>query len=220
MGQVGLYGKLPYSDEFIRRSISHDFLSPWDRWLQQTLAVAKEALGERWRECYMTAPIWRFSLNAGVAGAACQMGVLMPSVDSAGRTFPITFVCAVDCDGLSARSHVSSHAFFEALEEVALSMLDDGQDEAALDAALGAFAQAPTLFPLSSTRSTGEGTFLVVDPTEEAPCVEQYLLRGHAIWSAHLGEGAHVRLTQGLPAANEAAALFDLAETAREEGAS
>jgi type VI secretion system protein ImpM len=39
----------------------------------------------------MEAPVWRFALAPGLCGAAGVVGVMLPSVDRAGRYFPLTF---------------------------------------------------------------------------------------------------------------------------------
>ena len=65
----GAAGKLPDLGDFLRLNLPADFISAWDAWLQVALVAGKDALGERWDDCYMSAPIWRFSLPAGFAGA-------------------------------------------------------------------------------------------------------------------------------------------------------
>jgi len=46
----------------------------------------------------MVAPVWRFYLSAGLCGPGAACGVFMPSVDRAGRHFPLTLAC-VGSDG-------------------------------------------------------------------------------------------------------------------------
>ena len=47
-------------------------------------------MGEEWLPIYLTSPIWRFVLSAGLCGGEVVAGVLMPSVDRVGRYFPFT----------------------------------------------------------------------------------------------------------------------------------
>eukprot|EP01037_Dinobryon_pediforme_P015263 gene15263-15412_t len=58
--------------------------------MQAVLPASKAALGEAWLAAWMEAPIWRFRLPAGLCGPAAATGMFMPSVDKAGRHFPLT----------------------------------------------------------------------------------------------------------------------------------
>lgn len=87
---AGLFGKLPARGDFLRLGLPRDFVQPWDDWLQRVVGGSKARLGERWLPAWMEAPIWRFALPAGMCGAAAVLGVWMPSVDRAGRHFPLT----------------------------------------------------------------------------------------------------------------------------------
>ncbi len=87
---VGYFGKIPSKGDFITKSLSMEFTDPWDVWLREVLANSKSMLGENWMELYLTAPIYHFALSSGVCGNSTWLGVLMPSVDSVGRYFPMT----------------------------------------------------------------------------------------------------------------------------------
>jgi type VI secretion system protein ImpM len=88
----GFYGKLITAGDFIRRGFPRDLYEHWDPWLQRGLVVSREQLGETWLSAYLSAPIWRFALAAGVAGDRAWVGAMMPSVDRVGRYFPLTVV--------------------------------------------------------------------------------------------------------------------------------
>ena len=87
---VGFFGKLPSRGDFLRAGLPRGFTDPWDDWLQQAISGSREVLGEIWLAAWMEAPIWHFALPAGQCGAAPVLGVWMPSVDAAGRHFPLT----------------------------------------------------------------------------------------------------------------------------------
>ncbi len=93
---VGFFGKLPCRGDFVRRRVPDEFVSAWDEWLQQCLTQSREQLvnawGDRWRDAYLSGPIWRFVLAEGVCGTGAYAGVVMPSVDRVGRCFPLTIV--------------------------------------------------------------------------------------------------------------------------------
>lgn len=94
---TGFYGKLPARGDFVRAGLPRSFTDPWDDWLQTVIAGSRERMGEGWLPAYLEAPVWRFRLAAGLCGALPAVGLMLPSVDKAGRYFPLTF--AALCDG-------------------------------------------------------------------------------------------------------------------------
>ena len=89
---VGFYGKLPARGDFVRAGLPRDFTDAWDDWLSQVMQASQRRRGR--------------GLAAGVSGGAglavraaapgCAdhasvVGLMMPSVDRAGRYFPLTF---------------------------------------------------------------------------------------------------------------------------------
>lgn len=121
----GFFGKVPEVGDFVSRRLPQDFIQPWDLWLQSAISCSREQLGQEWLEVYLTSPIWRFAVSAGVAGPDAWAGVLMPSVDRVGRYFPFTVAYRV-----SKRVNLFSltredQAWFESAEALALSALDD-----------------------------------------------------------------------------------------------
>src|SRR5215469_6700141 len=84
-GIVGFYGKIPSRGDFVRSGLPHDFIEPWDHWIQDGIAVSRDALGERWIGAWLHAAIWSFFLAPGVCGAGAVLGLWMPSIDRVGR---------------------------------------------------------------------------------------------------------------------------------------
>ncbi len=137
---VGAYGKMPCLGDFFRIRLPRSFCAPWDQWLQNVLSSNRAALGDRWEGCYMSAPIWRFTLAPGLAGPDAVAGVLMPSVDKVGRSFPLTL----------ARVGAGGMPDVGALEDIALAALEDDMTKDRLDQMLGALA--PSNAPATPTR--------------------------------------------------------------------
>lgn len=90
MAGGGFYGKLPSEGDFVTRRLPWEFTSVWDDWLQQGLQASRDALGARWLELYLSAPIWRFQVAPGVCGPLGWRGLFFASVDRVGRYFPLT----------------------------------------------------------------------------------------------------------------------------------
>jgi type VI secretion system protein ImpM len=114
----GWFGKLAALGDFSARRLPPEFVQRCDDWLSHGVQASRQQLGERWQATYLTAPIWRFAWSPGIAGPHWWMGVMMPSVDSVGRYFPLIVAQA------------SAHA------------PDSGQDQQALQRWMAHVAQA------------------------------------------------------------------------------
>jgi len=95
-GRCGWTGKLPSSGDFLSRRIDPAFAGPWEQWLLAMLAGSRERLRERWQESFLSAPAWRFVLAPGLVSQGAWCGVMVPSVDSVGRYYPLTLACGLD----------------------------------------------------------------------------------------------------------------------------
>lgn len=118
----GWFGKIPFLGDFASRRLPQSFIAPWDHWLQHSIAASRAQLGEQWLDIYLHSPIWRFALWPGVLSAEGWAGVMMPSVDSVGRYFPLTIASAIAADNIIEL--FSAQHWFAALEHIALSTLD------------------------------------------------------------------------------------------------
>ena len=126
----GFYGKLPSLGDFVTRELPRDFLDPWDEWLQQSIATSKSELGDSWLSTYLHSPIWRFVVVPEVCGTTGWAGILMPSVDKVGRYFPLTVATSVGDNAEPFRIIDSAASWFDAAEELALSVLDEERVDA------------------------------------------------------------------------------------------
>jgi type VI secretion system protein ImpM len=93
---AGFYGKLPARGDFVRGVLPRDFTDHWDSWLAQAIAGSRQSMGEDWLPAFLEAPVWRFALSAGLCGDRAALGLMLPSVDRAGRYFPLTFAALYD----------------------------------------------------------------------------------------------------------------------------
>ncbi len=142
--RLGFAGKLPARGDFVVRGLPRGFLEAWDDWLGTVIPGSREILGEAWLPAWMEAPIWRFALPGGQAGPDAVAGVLLPSVDRAGRHWPLTL--AVVLPG-QVSAPVPDPAWFEALEALGLdAVLTDAEPEQ-MEARLPAFAESLAEMP-------------------------------------------------------------------------
>lgn len=214
MAGFAAFGKIPALGDFFRLGATPDFVTPWDGWLQTTLLTAAGALGERFEECYMSAPIWRFAVPPGVAGNQGLVGVLMPSIDRVGRRFPLTLLAQTGtAEQAALRNLIWQAEVLALLEDLALEALNDLPRET-----LAERLAAMTLRPLGlPSRILTTGSSLVM--SSEQPdlfCADLALdlagggLHRSCAWSATVEGSAKLILTSGLPGPDMAPGFFDL----------
>ena len=123
--QCGLFGKLPAKRDFIAYNMPRPFLDAWETWLQSGVAESQHALGERWKDIFLTLPIWRFWCGPAVFGLPVT-GAIMASVDGVGRYFPLS-ICA--CGSASEHPipppNVALNSWLDVCEQTLLGMLDE-----------------------------------------------------------------------------------------------
>lgn len=210
----GAFGKMPSVGDFFRINLPNAFVSVWDGWIQRAMLSAQENLGQAFDAHYMSAPIWRFSLAAGLAGPQKMLGVLMPSVDRVGRRFPLTLARAVTTPGPAPLDHFSEQAVFERLEDIALDALDDTMTRERLEACLGEIPP-PALRSAAPVRQAGQTMVLTQgSPGDILPELASGLLAGRyaapSVWSAVVNNVPRLMICDGLPDGSNIQGLFHL----------
>lgn len=119
----GCFGKLMSHADFVQRHMLPGFLQRWDHWLQEAMHRARHRIGDDWLPVYLHSPIWRFALAAGACDAHAWAGVMMPSVDSVGRQFPLTIVARLSQDADLLGCLRDGQDWYATLETLALSSL-------------------------------------------------------------------------------------------------
>lgn len=183
-GVAGCFGKLRGNGDFVTRRLPQSFVVPWDAMLQAGLLAGRAARGRGWLDAYLTAPLWCFALGGGVLGADGWAGVLMPSVDSAGRHFPLTIAAPVEAGAWSIWRPYA-HAWFARCGALALATLDKGASLADFDAGLLALSPGYDANEVSTPLHAGGW--------------------GTSVW----WHAQAARTSAGLPNAAFVAALFD-----------
>ncbi|WP_206244457.1 type VI secretion system-associated protein TagF [Novosphingobium terrae] len=110
-----LFGKLPSHGDFVARGLPAAERAALDGWLSGEVDAARRMFAAAFDDLYDRAPPWRFARAEGPVGAA---GVLAPSIDLAGRRFPLYLALAgVAAEALVAAAHwcedMLHHAFVE-----------------------------------------------------------------------------------------------------------
>lgn len=151
MDKPGAHGKLPGHGDFVTRRLSPGFVTAWDDWLQRALPCSQELLGADWLGIYLTSPVWRFVLSAGVVDAQVWAGVMIPSVDRVGRYYPLVVAQPFSAATLPTALMVQHADWFGELESAALAGLQDGVNIDDLENRLACIA-APDAIPSMQTR--------------------------------------------------------------------
>lgn len=130
---AGYFGKLPCRGDFLRAGLPSAFVTAWDGWVSAGLTSSRAAMGDDWMAAWMEAPVWRFLLPAGQCGPDPVLGLWMPSVDNAGRCFPLMLAAV-----FTAAPPVRDDAWLDAAEACGRIALEHDGPPAELAAALAA----------------------------------------------------------------------------------
>jgi type VI secretion system protein ImpM len=141
----GWYGKLASLGDFAHRRLPPEWLRACDGWLAVALPGARERLGERWLEVYLTAPLLRFAWAPGVVDSQWWFGLLMPSCDSVGRYYPLVVVHPRTQPPQDRIALDHLECWYERVGQAAVRTLNDAQGSVdALESALQEVPPWPT----------------------------------------------------------------------------
>jgi type VI secretion system protein ImpM len=152
---VGLCGKLPARGDFVRVGLPRDFVDCWDEWLSGVMSAARLQFEETWLPAFLEAPVWRFSLPAGLCGGCAVLGVSIPSVDKAGRYFPLTLAAAAAVPGFAA--DIAAEAWLDRCQQSGLSALEQDAEPGEIAVMLGEPVLASTEAPCRESAWWSEG---------------------------------------------------------------
>jgi type VI secretion system protein ImpM len=220
-GAPGFFGKVPVLGDFVSRRLPQDFIQPWDLWLQSAISRSREQLGQEWLEVYLTSPIWRFALSAGIAGPDAWAGVMMPSVDRVGRYFPFTIAHRLSKGVNLFMLPRTEQTWFVSAETLALSALDEDTPTLdMLDTGAVALGSACVGDSMAAISNSGHGLgWWFSSPTEFGynnaldrylPRLADKLLGAFSLWWSTGSECVEtgIALSKGLPDVQGYAAML------------
>jgi len=165
---VGFFGKLPARGDFVRAGLSRRFTDRWDRWLQLVLPACRQSMGADWDRIWHAAPAWRFALT----GTTPAVGLFMPSIDRAGRHFPLTIAAEGAVDGMP---------FLDAAEQAGRDAIGQEYAPDLLLARLRDLTPPPPAVPTGTAAVTrwwsAAGSALAFDGLPDAAALERMLDR-------------------------------------------
>lgn len=198
---TGYFGKVSTHGDFVTRRLPDALVAAWDTWLQACIGASRAQLGERWLDHYLTSPVWRFAVAPGVLAPEGLGGVMMPSVDRAGRYFPL-MLGATGAPPLLDWYHAQED-WFDAMEDLARASLETGFTLAQFDAAFDPV-------PGPDAAPAGAAVRLPLGADIDAR-IAAATLHGHTLWWS---EGsprveASLLLCTGMPQPSAFAAMLD-----------
>lgn len=230
----GWHGKLPSLGDFASRRLPHEFVEAWDGWLAGGLAALKQDAPDAWLDGYLASPIWRFLLLPGVlppnCGEHCWAGVLMPSVDRAGRYFPFTVTAPLPAPPRGPEAFAALDRWLHALDDLAADALHDDWPVAELESQLARLRPlaAPPPEPLrastvlaapatSATFAIASAADVAAHACEDALAIWQTAVSGQAFWWCEPdADSGRLVVTRGLPAKAAIGILLGAAGSARD----
>jgi len=180
----GFYGKIPARGDFVRVGLPRDFTDPWDAWLQSVMSRSQALMGNDWLPAFLEAPVWHLILPPGMCGSLAALGTMLPSVDRAGRYFPLTFgVLSPHCV-----ARASATAWLDSCEAAGIAALERDSPPDEIAAMLGS---TETLVMIADQNEAlwWSGGSTRVEPT----CLTLQGLPDAATYAAMLGAGTDVR---------------------------
>jgi type VI secretion system protein ImpM len=132
----GWFGKIAPLGDFSTRRLPPEFVTRCDDWLSRGVQTSRAQLGEHWQNTYLTAPIWRFAWSPGIAGPQWWMGVMMPSVDSVGRYFPLIVAQASQHAPDSGQDQLALERWMSYVARAAVTTLQPGASVEVFEAQL------------------------------------------------------------------------------------
>jgi type VI secretion system protein ImpM len=118
IGRVGGFGKVPALGDFVRTPSPSGEMMAFERWLTQAMETGEARVGAAWKRAFAEgAPhafVWSGTLEKKARGLL--VGVVVPSTDSVGRSFPVVVCAPMPLAAFGSSSHLAPlvlHDFFQ-----------------------------------------------------------------------------------------------------------
>ncbi len=139
---VGCCGKMPLHADFIKHNLKVREAVSLDEWVQDGVTLLNRRYEEKWKKVFQLCPKFRF-VFAGDENDKTITGVISPSTDKIGRSYPFVVFRATDDATVKNNQALAPIAFastYRCIDEVLMQPWQDGQ----LDALLSSIDEAAT----------------------------------------------------------------------------
>ena len=116
---VGFFGKLPTHGDFVSAALGSRLQSELDQWVHNGLIALEATLGSDWRRLFHATTAWRFVVGKDVWAPSAVAGVLLPSRDRVGRSFPLIIAAQLQRFSGQLRDLCEDDSWFTAAEALA-----------------------------------------------------------------------------------------------------
>jgi type VI secretion system protein ImpM len=116
---IGFFGKFPTYGDFVSTAMGRRLQLELDQWIQGGLGAMEPTLGQDWRRLFHASPPWRFAIAGGIWSPAAIAGVLLPSRDRVGRSFPLVIAAQLHKFTGRLRDICEDDVWFTAAEALA-----------------------------------------------------------------------------------------------------
>ncbi|TDK39701.1 type VI secretion system-associated protein TagF [Rhizobium deserti] len=119
--RIGFFGKLPSHGDFVSDGLGRGLQEVLDIWMQAGLQRLQQDFPGDWEPRFRAMPTWRFIVERGQWGQATVAGVMLPSLDRVGRSFPLVIAAQITNFTSDPRSLCLDDSWFTAAEGIAES---------------------------------------------------------------------------------------------------
>ncbi|WEX08248.1 type VI secretion system-associated protein TagF [Chelativorans sp. AA-79] len=156
---IGFFGKVPTHGDFLSEGFGPALREALDGWIQAGLQSSEQVFGRQWRDMFHANTPWRFVVQSGLWGPATVAGVMLPSRDRVGRSFPLIVAAQLSSYSGAARWLCYDRTWFLAAEALAETSRAKDFDLAGLSAGLKRLRlpEAKALVSLPGEERDGNG---------------------------------------------------------------
>ena len=144
----GWFGKLPCAGDFSSSNIPQQHVDLIDQWLSGIMHAGLANHGERWMQAYFDARIHGFAWAPGASdaiGEKAAIGILMPSIDSAGRAYPFLLLQILTPTEWALLTQQALQPWMQAAQQACTLALEQDWPFSVLNTALSALPPLPFL---------------------------------------------------------------------------
>ncbi|NTJ11382.1 type VI secretion system-associated protein TagF [Rhizobium lusitanum] len=116
---IGFFGKLPTHGDFVSSALGLRLQGELDQWIRGGLIALEAALATEWRRLFHATVAWRFVVGSGIWAPGVVAGVLLPSRDRVGRSFPLVIAAQLQRFSGQLRDLCEDDSWFAAAEALA-----------------------------------------------------------------------------------------------------
>ena len=116
---IGFFGKLPTHGDFVSAALGLRLQGELDQWIMGGLVALESALETKWQRRFHATSAWRFVIGSGIWAPGAVAGVLLPSRDRVGRSFPLVIAAQLQKFSGQLRDLCEDDSWFAAAEALA-----------------------------------------------------------------------------------------------------